>query len=160
MTMTAQGKARTETLVISLHKAVFALDRTVDRLLAERFDLTFSQFFILRVLVKRPGTTQKAIAGARGLTEPAVSRTIELLLRKGLVGRRVNPGNRRERLLVLTKKGSSTEARARRAALGKVEKPLRTLSAAERKTLGSALDKLMIAFGRGRGEESRSFEKN
>ena len=140
-------KDNIEPFVIALHKAVFAMDRGIDRLLAERFELTFSQFFILRVLAKRPGTTQKAIAGARGLTEAAVSRSVDLLLGKRLITRKVNPANRREHMLVLTKEGARIELRARSAALGKVDAALTKISAAERKTLARAAEKLLDAFG-------------
>ncbi len=139
-------KSTTEVFVIALHKAVFAMDRSVDRLLAERFDLTFSQFFILRVLAKRSGTTQKAIAGARGLTEAAVSRSIDVLLEKKLVTRKVNPTNRREHMLVLTKEGAKLEFRARRAALGKINGALKEFTDSERKILVRAAEKLHVAF--------------
>ncbi len=135
-----------EPFVIALHKAVFAMDRSVDRLLAERFDLTFSQFFILRVLAKRSGTTQKAIAGARGLTEAAVSRSIDVLLEKKLVTRKVNPTNRREHMLVLTKDGTKLEWQARRAALGKIKSALKEFTESERKILVRAARKLHVAF--------------
>ena len=139
-------KSTTEVFVIALHKAVFAMDRSVDRLLAERFDLTFSQFFILRVLEKRPGTTQRVIASARGLTEAAVSRSIDVLLSKKFVARKVNPTNRREHMLVLTKDGTKLELRARRAALGKIKSALKEFTESERKILVRAARKLHVAF--------------
>ena len=72
---------------------------------AERFGITVEQFHILRHIRKGHGSVSE-LAEAKGISRPAISQAVELLVGKGLVTRRQNTGDRRFVQLELTDEGS------------------------------------------------------
>ncbi|MDQ6985312.1 MAG: ArsR family transcriptional regulator [Candidatus Dojkabacteria bacterium] len=61
-----------------VHKLVYELDRTADEILRSRLNLTYSQFLILSMLKDKCLKYANEIALALGVSQPAVSRQIEL----------------------------------------------------------------------------------
>jgi DNA-binding MarR family transcriptional regulator len=98
-----------------LRKVVYTLDRIVDRVLRENVGITLSQFLVLRSLDKTVEHTisQQAIADYLGIHKAAVSRHVNLLVRRGLISRQNHITSRREYDLQLTPTGLAilTEAR-------------------------------------------------
>jgi len=85
--------------------------RDSDQILQEQLGIGYSQYKILGTLRDNPATQQKHIAFQLGQTEASVSRQIKLLERRGLLGSKVNPANKREHITTLTMKGERlTEA--------------------------------------------------
>ncbi|MBV9088473.1 MAG: MarR family transcriptional regulator [Mycobacteriaceae bacterium] len=74
------------------------------RAVVERTGLAFSRVRILRRLAVRPMTV-KQIAAAAGMDAPAATVAVTDLEQRGLVLRRVNPDNRRCKLVSLTDAG-------------------------------------------------------
>lgn len=83
----------------------FTLARQSDQILQERLGIGFSQFKLLMVLQWKPGVQQKYIADKLGQTEASVSRQIKLMFDEGLLQTSPRPGDRREHITTLTKRG-------------------------------------------------------
>ena len=71
----------------------------------EKFGITVEQFHILRHIRKGHGSVSE-LAEAKGISRPAISQAVELLVGKGLVTRRQNAEDRRFVQLELTDEGS------------------------------------------------------
>lgn len=89
----------------AVRKAVFVMDKAIDRALAEKGRSTMMQVVLLRTVEAWPRITQRELAAAMNLTEAAVSRQIEALLKRKLVVRDKIPEARRAMALMLTKEG-------------------------------------------------------
>jgi len=88
-----------------LHKLVYLMGQEANKNLIENFNLNFTQFRILMQLNYDPNSNQKSLAGCVGMTEGGLSKAILDLELKGIIVSKINPKNRRERNLNLTKKG-------------------------------------------------------
>lgn len=71
---------------------------------AENFEITVGQFHILRRIRNGIDAVSK-LADDRHTTRPAISRTVDVLVQKGLVNRSPNPNDRRFLQLSLTAEG-------------------------------------------------------
>ncbi|QRN99641.1 MarR family transcriptional regulator [Archangium violaceum] len=60
---------------------------------------------VMRALMEREPSTIGQIAAAAGITQPAVTQTVALMVKEGLVSAQSEPGDRRERLVRLTDAG-------------------------------------------------------
>ncbi|HET6924812.1 MAG TPA: MarR family transcriptional regulator [Candidatus Saccharimonadales bacterium] len=78
--------------------------RESDQILLEQFGIGYSQYKILGSIKNNPALRQKHIAFELGQTEASVSRQINLLQERGMLTVRVNPTNRREHSVVITRK--------------------------------------------------------
>lgn len=68
-------------------------------------DLTVEQWVLLKIIHEHPGVSQQELA-KRSQRDPAsITRTLDLLQRKGWVSREPVPGNRRRYQLQLTESG-------------------------------------------------------
>lgn len=91
-----------------LHRVSTELDQVSDQVLQERLGIGLSQYRILLALQERDGISQNQIADNLHQTEASISRQVKLLKNKRLIDIKVNPGNRRERRVFLSDKGSQT----------------------------------------------------
>jgi DNA-binding MarR family transcriptional regulator len=73
---------------------------------AEQFDISVEQFHILRH-IRRGCNSVSALADTRGISRPAVSQSVELLVNRGLVARTTDPLDRRHVKLDLTAEGNA-----------------------------------------------------
>jgi DNA-binding MarR family transcriptional regulator len=73
---------------------------------AEQFGITVEQFHILRH-IRRGCDSVSALADTRGISRPAVSQAVELLVSRGLIARTTNPLDRRHVKLDLTTEGDT-----------------------------------------------------
>jgi len=87
---------RTQQPAYALHVVVSLLDSSADGILPA-LGLTYARYLTLLTIERLGETTQRAIAEAMGLTEPAVSRTIRGLQSEGHVATdaQIGTGNRR-----------------------------------------------------------------
>lgn len=97
---------RTRQPAYALHAVVSLLDRSADRILPA-LGLTYSRYLTLLTIERMGEATQRAIAEAMGITEPAVSRTIRTLQADGLVDAVAIPGAGNRRAVRLTEAGQS-----------------------------------------------------
>ena len=102
---------RTQEPAYALHAVVALLDRSADQILPS-LGLTYSRYLTLLTIERLGETTQRAIADAVGVTEPAVSRTIRSLQGDGLVAAKVIPGTGNRRAVALTQAGQRLVDRA------------------------------------------------
>jgi DNA-binding MarR family transcriptional regulator len=72
----------------------------------ENFDITVSQFHILR-RIRHGADSVSKLADAKHTSRPAVSRVVDVLVNKGLVARTQNPADRRNVQLSLTEEGAT-----------------------------------------------------
>lgn len=87
------------------------LSRDSDQVLLEQLGIGYSQYKILRILHPDRPVKQRFIADTLGQTEASISRQIDLLIDKELVLKKVDPENKRVRLIIITTKGTKiTEA--------------------------------------------------
>lgn len=96
-----------------LYGAVDALAAEPDRLLAER-GLGRSHHRVLALIRRRPGITLSELQGSLPLTKQALSRLLKQLAARGLVARRADPRDRRQRPLALTEAGRELHERVNR----------------------------------------------
>ncbi len=88
--------------------AVKALRVRMDRLLREH-GLRLGQFQVLRELWVRDGQTPRELAAAGGVEMPTVTRTVQRMVRDGLVVRESNPDDARSVRIRLTDRGRAME---------------------------------------------------
>lgn len=101
-------------------------------------DLTPLQYGVLIHLSKltgKPGIEQNSLVGRLNIDRNTASVLVEQLVKKGLVERRVNGADRRERLLSLTPKGEKVYGQLRPVHLAANESILAPITARERKLL-------------------------
>jgi DNA-binding MarR family transcriptional regulator len=102
---------RTQQPAYALHAVVALLDRSAEKILPS-LGLTYSRYLTLLTIERLGEATQRAIADAMGITEPAVSRTIRALRDEGLVAARAIPGTGNRRAVGLTPAGQRLVDRA------------------------------------------------
>lgn len=96
----------------SLQSIAAYLEHQADQLLFDNFQFGLSQYRILTELQRHDGQSQKDIAATLGQTEASISRQVRILQDKGLALTRINPENRREKFLLLSKHGQQSSAAA------------------------------------------------
>jgi len=87
------------------------LDGYADEILPP-LGLTYSRYLTLLTIERLGEATQRAVADAVGITEPAVSRTIRSLQAEGLVAAAAIPGAGNRRAVRLTQQGQGLVNRA------------------------------------------------
>lgn len=94
-------------------KYSFLLDRTSkkvkqyaqQRFKAENFDITIDQWIILKNLTENNDQNQSQLALLIGKDNPTLTRILDLLVKKGLVERKLSDGDRRSFIIHLTDLG-------------------------------------------------------
>lgn len=89
-----------------LHNVSVALDKDSDQVLQERLGIGLAQFRVLLFLLENDGTKQNIIAASLSQTQPSISRQVRILQNKNLIVIRRSVGNRRDRLVFLTRRGA------------------------------------------------------
>ena len=112
---------------------------------AEKFGITVEQFHILRHIRKGYGSVSE-LAEAKGISRPAISQAVELLVGKGLVIRHQNAEDRRFVQLALTESGEELLSAIFRENRVWMEKKLSVLTPEQMNIINSALDVLKSTF--------------
>lgn len=102
---------RTRHPAYALHVVVNLLDRSADEILPT-LGLTYARYLTLLTIERLGEATQRAIAEAVGVTEPAVSRTIRALQDAGWVDAAAVAGAGNRRFVRLTASGQDVVNRA------------------------------------------------
>jgi DNA-binding MarR family transcriptional regulator len=111
-------------------------------------ELSFEQGFALTFLVQNPGVIQRDLARMTRTTAGAVSSLLQGLERRGLVERRMEPGDDRSKRLHPTPAGIDLIAGVDTAMDDVQEAILRPLSRTERATLQALLAKITAELPR------------
>lgn len=106
------------------------------------YGLTPAQFAVLRRLYELGSVDQITLSGYAAINHVTMGEVTRRLEGRGLLARRVNPEDRRARLLSLTDLGRELTERAMPAVYRVQERLLSPLRAAERKTLTALLQRI------------------
>ena len=101
------------------------------------------QNLVLEVLWERDGLSPGELAARLQVATPTVVNTATRMVKDGLIDRRPDPGDRRLVRLYLTEKGRSAQAPIEEARARLAAHALATLTAEERDTLATALQKIV-----------------
>ena len=108
-------------------------------------DMTPLLWSVLATVQEAPGSGQKQAADAMGVDAVNFGQMIDVLEAKGLIERRIDPGDRRARKLHVTERGTSLRGRLRPTLLSAQERLLAPLSKAERAALLDMLVRVIEA---------------
>lgn len=130
-------------IATNIHRLNTVLGRVADRTLQDSYGYGMSQFKIVWMLYKHSeGVLQTDIAGWLNQTEAAVSRQIRLLHDQDLVAVEVDPDNRRNHIIVLSKSGRLFAQNAMKILLREYEPFFADLSESELQNLNQLLEKI------------------
>ena len=120
-----------------------AVSRALSRLYKERYGLGVPEWRVLAHLGQYAPITAKAVGTHSRMHKTKVSRAVAALERLGFLARNGSAQDRREELLSLTAKGKAAYDDLAPKAADFARHLLDDLSATERKTLDSAIEKLL-----------------
>ena len=126
----------------TLIQLAHVLVRLEDRLLTRELSLSYRQMRILKH-VNAGVTSATEMGRIFGVTAPAISETLESLVKKKLLVRKAHETDRRVVKLALTKKGEQLNARAEEAERTLAAEVLAPLSSKEIRTLQKLVTKLI-----------------
>ena len=137
---------REKRLYHRLQVAAHCLQKTADREIGSRLDITTAQAAVLSVLTNQEGTTHKEIADALGFNQSAVTAMINRLISLDYVARVRNPNDGRSWILQMTPEGTQA-LELTRSPFSKVNSKISdTLDEDEILALSQSLEKLIRAF--------------
>jgi DNA-binding MarR family transcriptional regulator len=151
--ITTAQQAASDRLVLAfgwLQGAANRLEYILGRAIEEECGISHLMFEVLLILGRAggPGLSMGAIAQERVLTTGGVTRLVDRMEAAGLVARDENPGDRRGRLVTLTRLGEETVVRAARLHAENVQRFLLDPLPAERRAqFTSDLRTLSLAAG-------------
>ena len=108
-------------------------------------DLTPQIFGVMAAVFETPGRGQRQLADQMGVDVVSVGQTIDLLEKKHLVKRELDPDDRRARRIYVTKRGAELRSRLRPALLAAQDRLLTPLSKSERTALLDMLVRVVNA---------------
>jgi len=122
---------------------------TTVRLLRSRLDralqgvgLRLGQFQVLRLLWERDGLTPRELSERLGVEMPTVTRTVQRMLRDGLVRREAHPADARSVCIFLAARGVELESAVSTILTVETEASLAGFSIAERDALVAYLERM------------------
>jgi DNA-binding MarR family transcriptional regulator len=121
---------------------VKAMRSRFDSLLREH-GLRLGQYQLLRALWERDGMTPRELAEHAAVEMPTVTRTVQRMVRDGLVRREAHPSDARSVRILLAPKGKALEAAAVDLRRSVVTSALDGISAQERTRLVVTLDRVL-----------------
>ncbi|HEU5268058.1 MAG TPA: MarR family winged helix-turn-helix transcriptional regulator [Jatrophihabitans sp.] len=136
---------RSEVAFLLAQLGAFAAERFGER--AHAVDFSRPQAGLLRLIARRPGQSQQAVADQLGLPASRLVALVDGLQTRGLVERRRNPDDRRHHALYLTEAGQEATRVLGEIAAEHESAIVAPLSATERNQLNSLLAKLADAHG-------------
>ena len=122
-----------------------AVSGVIARAYQRRFGLKVAEWRVIAVLAERDGLTSQEIVERTVMDKVTVSRAVQALIERGLVGRRPHDADRRSHRLSLTGEGRSLHEEVAPLALEFERAVLSGLSEAERDQLSRLLRRLEAA---------------
>lgn len=120
---------------------VRALRAHIDRMLSKH-GLRLGQFQLLRQLWENDGLTPRELAELAGVEMPTVTRTVQRMVRDGLVRREANPADARSVRIFATEKGHAIRPLASTILEAGTDTALRGFSAPDRAHLIAELERI------------------
>ena len=109
----------------------------IKKLITDEYGITSSQFHTIR-RIKQGSSSASLLANCMQVSRPNISRTVDELVKKGLVGRHRNPQDRRNIQLSLTEKGEELFKKFHRKYDEILNEQFSILTEEELRTLASA----------------------
>ena len=134
--------------LLALWRAVIAPNGVGAYAIFEELDLTLTQVKALIALAAAE-LTVKDLAERLGLSLPGTSRAVDVLVARGLIGRREDTADRRMKRLRCTDAGREALRRLDEARLAGIAQFTATLPAGQRERLSSALRPILDGLGGG-----------
>jgi DNA-binding MarR family transcriptional regulator len=107
--------------------------------------IELTQWAMLRRIARGP-CTMSELARHRGVSLPTISKSVEMLVRRGWVARGVDDDDRRQTIVRLTPGGRRVLADCRRRIEALLDRKLARLSAGERESLATGLRNVQTAL--------------
>jgi DNA-binding MarR family transcriptional regulator len=142
---TGSRRKRTEVAFLLAQVGAYAAEQFGQR--ADGVDFSRPQAGLVRLIARRPGLSQQAVADELGMPASRLVALVDGLQSRGLVERRRNPDDRRHHALYLTDAGEEAMALLAQIAAEHESAITAALSAAERNELNALLAKLADAHG-------------
>ena len=108
--------------------------------------VTNTQYGVLYLLGRRGGLDQASVARLLGLDRSTTALVVRKLEQRGLIGRSIDPSDRRRHCLVLTEAGTAMLTELAAPAATARDRLLEPLDPEEQATLAALLGKLIGAF--------------
>jgi len=109
-------------------------------------ELTVPQFRTLAFVNRNQGSPLCKVADHMGLMPPSVSALVDGLIKRGMMTREDQPGNRRRVRLVVTSRGKAILETSRRGTMMYLAKKLSSVSADNREIIVKAMETLRSVF--------------
>lgn len=117
-----------------------------ENLIAEQYGLTQAEFRCLKLFDKKEIINNKTIAKRMGLSASRLTRIIDGLVAKGYTEREINPNDRRNMDVNLSKKGVALVQKLDQAYLNVHKELLETIENSQHKPLIHAMENLLEAM--------------
>lgn len=121
--------------------AVRGLRARIDRALHER-GLRLGQYHVLRLLWERDGMTPRELAAELEVEMPTVTRTVQRMVRDGLVRRQAHPHDARSVCIYCSDRGRAFQSEVQRILDRETEAALQGFSASERAQFTAFLERI------------------
>jgi DNA-binding MarR family transcriptional regulator len=153
VTVSERGKQGNEAFpVLASHRVPAHLARRFHQIclgvtaeILVREDFTPLLWGVMAAVAEEPGSGQRHLASRMGVDAVNLGQMIEILERKGLVKRQIDPADRRARQLSVTRRGAELRRRLRPSLLAAQERLLAPLTKAERLALLDMLARVIEA---------------
>jgi DNA-binding MarR family transcriptional regulator len=109
--------------------------------------LSSAQLYVLSKLTDAPAPSVNALASRVHAHQSSVSVVVDRLVKRGLVRRTPDPGDRRRRMVELTSSGRQRLRRAPRTVQSKLVAAIEGLPRSARRTLSAALEGVVRTLG-------------
>lgn len=126
--------------------ALLATCQQKENLIAEQYGLTQAEFRCLKLFDKKEVINNKTIAKRMGLSASRLTRIIDGLVTKGYTEREINPSDRRNMDVNLSKKGSQLVQKLDHAYINVHKELLSNIEDAQHKPLIHAMTNLLEAM--------------
>jgi DNA-binding MarR family transcriptional regulator len=109
-------------------------------------ELTIPQFRTLAFVNRNEGSSLCKVAEHMGLTSPSTSKLVDGLIKRGMMTREDQPGNRRCVRLIVTIRGRAILDRSTRGTLAYLARKMSSLTAENREVISKAMETLRSTF--------------
>jgi DNA-binding MarR family transcriptional regulator len=137
---------RNKKTYLALQQFYILLDRRLTSTINNKTLLTYAQFQVLKIIADSHLSTQDMIASTLGISQPAVSKQVRLLLDRELIHATSAASDRRKTILHVTARGKVQLKKALVLVEEQLEDLLGTLSAKNRISLERSLNTLTVAL--------------